>query len=69
MTTFLHDLRYGRRTLMASLMSSVLFGVNPTDPATFIFGVIVLALVALLACYLPARRAATVDPIDALRYE
>jgi putative ABC transport system permease protein len=50
-------------------MSSVLFGVTPTDPLTFTVVAIVLGTVALLASYIPARRAMRVDPIVALRYE
>jgi putative ABC transport system permease protein len=50
-------------------MSSVLFGVKPTDPLTFIVVALVLGTVAFLASYVPARRAMRVDPIVALRYE
>jgi len=50
-------------------MSSVLFEVKPTDPLTFVVVAIVLAIVAFLASYIPARRAMRVDPMVALRYE
>jgi len=51
------------------VMSSLLFGVAPTDRATFIVVALVLLAVAFLACFIPARRATKVDPLVALRYE
>jgi ABC-type lipoprotein release transport system permease subunit len=54
---------------MTRLMESLLFGVDPIDPLTF--GAVALALtaVALLASYVPARRASSVDPVVAIRFE
>jgi putative ABC transport system permease protein len=51
------------------VLSSMLFAVTPKDPATFITVAFLLVAVALGACYIPARRAAKVDPMVALRYE
>jgi putative ABC transport system permease protein len=54
---------------LTRLMSGMLFGVTPSDPLTFLTVSALLVGIALLACYIPARRATRVDPVVALRYE
>ena len=55
--------------MLTRLLADFLYGVRPTDAVTFVAGALVLAAASLLACYIPARRAMRVDPIEVLRQE
>jgi predicted permease len=55
--------------ILARLSESLLFGVNAANPTTYLLGLVLIAVVSVVACYVPARRATRVDPLVALRYE
>jgi len=55
--------------MLTRLMTTLLFAVRPTDVFTYATVALGLIVVALFACYIPARRATKVDPLEALRYE
>ena len=54
---------------MTRVLRNLLYGVSPSDPPTFVAACLLICAVTILACWLPARRAARVDPMEALRYE
>jgi putative ABC transport system permease protein len=54
---------------MTRVLRNLLYGVSPSDPPTFVAACLLICAVTILACWLPARRAAKVDPMEALRYE
>jgi ABC-type antimicrobial peptide transport system permease subunit len=59
----------GAALAAARLLSSLLYGIRPDDPATVVVVVAGMTVVTMLACYIPARRAMRVNPVIALRYE
>jgi ABC-type antimicrobial peptide transport system permease subunit len=71
MSLILVGLLFGLAGALAAtrFITSLLYNVSPSDPATFAAIAVLLALVALMACYFPARRAIKINPLEALRYE
>ncbi len=59
----------GLAIALTRIVSSMLYGITATDPLTFLMTILLLGVVALVSCWLPARRASNVDPMEALRYE
>jgi len=55
--------------VVGRLLGQILYGIQPTDPLTFAIVVLLMAAVATLACWVPARRAILIDPMRALRQE
>jgi ABC-type antimicrobial peptide transport system permease subunit len=54
---------------LCRLLTSLLYGISPTDPISYGFVIFIVTAVSLAACWFPARRAAKIDPMEALRYE
>jgi putative ABC transport system permease protein len=69
MTMFGEVIGLAAALVLARVMASMLFGVSTYDPLTFRGVALLLMAVALVACYIPARRATRIDPMAALRYE
>jgi putative ABC transport system permease protein len=59
----------GLALLTTRVLSSFVFGITPTDPATMFAGLIAVLAAAVIACVIPARRAAGLDPVSSLRHE